>query len=39
MTASLVEQMVPDDLWELFEHVVPPAPERPQGGGRRRRGD
>ncbi|MGX7759525.1 IS5 family transposase [Streptomyces angustmyceticus] len=31
--------MTPDDLWELFERVVPPAPERPQGGGRRRHGD
>ncbi|MFJ2406621.1 IS5 family transposase [Streptomyces xanthochromogenes] len=31
--------MVPDGLWELFERVVPPAPERPQGGGRRRHGD
>ncbi|WP_418952831.1 IS5 family transposase [Streptomyces formicae] len=31
--------MAPDGLWELFERVVPPAPERPQGGGRRRHGD
>ncbi|MFF3243249.1 IS5 family transposase [Streptomyces sp. NPDC002870] len=31
--------MAPEDLWELFQRVVPPAPERPQGGGRRRRGD
>ncbi|WP_434096225.1 IS5 family transposase [Streptosporangium roseum] len=28
--------MVPDELWELFQRVVPPAPTRPQGGGRRR---
>lgn len=39
VTASLVERMAPDSLWELFERVVPPAPERPQGGGRRRCGD
>lgn len=28
--------MVPDELWELFQRVVPEAPSRPQGGGRRR---
>jgi transposase len=39
VTASLVERMAPDSLWELFERVVPSAPERPQGGGRRRCGD
>lgn len=39
MTAALVERLAPDDLWELFQRVVPPAPERPQGGGHRRRGD
>ncbi|GAA2068367.1 hypothetical protein GCM10009801_16540 [Streptomyces albiaxialis] len=27
--------MASDELWELFERMVPPAPERPQGGGRR----
>lgn len=36
---ALVERMAPEDLWELLQRVVPPAPERPQGGGRRRRGD
>ncbi|GAA3220708.1 hypothetical protein GCM10020256_26970 [Streptomyces thermocoprophilus] len=35
----MVERMVPDELWELFQRVVPPAPSRPQGGGRRRYGD
>lgn len=30
---------MPDELWELFERVVPAAPKRPQGGGRRRYGD
>ncbi|MDC2948804.1 IS5 family transposase [Streptomyces heilongjiangensis] len=35
----MVERLVPDELWELFERVVPPAPSRPQGGGRRRYGD
>ncbi|MEU6721001.1 IS5 family transposase [Nonomuraea sp. NPDC046802] len=28
--------MVPEKLWELFQQVVPPAPTRSQGGGRRR---
>ncbi|WP_437096967.1 IS5 family transposase [Streptomyces sp. enrichment culture] len=31
--------MVPGALWELFQRVVPAAPVRPQGGGRRRYGD
>ncbi|MEU2337697.1 transposase, partial [Streptomyces sp. NPDC013172] len=35
----MVERMVPDELWVLFQRVVPPAPSRPQGGGRRRYGD
>ena len=35
----IVERLVPDELWELFKRVVPAAPERPQGGGRRRYGD
>ncbi|MEF9908002.1 IS5 family transposase [Streptomyces sp. P9-A2] len=35
----MVERLVPDELWVLFERVVPPAPSRPQGGGRRRYGD
>lgn len=35
MSSELVERMVPDGLWELFQRVVPPAPVRPQGGGRR----
>ncbi|GAA1137949.1 hypothetical protein GCM10009579_60610 [Streptomyces javensis] len=39
MTAALVERMAPEDLWTLFQWVVPPAPVRPQGGGHRRRGD
>lgn len=30
---------MPDELWELFQRVVPEAPTRPQGGGRRRHGD
>ncbi|WP_391858420.1 hypothetical protein [Streptomyces silvisoli] len=36
---GIVERLVPDELWELFERVVPPVPTRPQGGGRRRYGD
>ncbi|MER5400896.1 IS5 family transposase [Streptomyces sp. NPDC002599] len=39
MTAALVERMAPEELWTLFQRVVPPAPVRPQGGGHRRRGD
>ncbi|MFF7173006.1 IS5 family transposase [Streptomyces pseudovenezuelae] len=35
----MVERLVPDELWELFQRVVPEAPSRPQGGGRRRHGD
>ncbi|MFC4508589.1 IS5/IS1182 family transposase, partial [Streptomyces vulcanius] len=30
---DIVERLVPDELWELFARVVPPAPTRPQGGG------
>ena len=30
----IVERLVPDELWELFQLVVPVAPTRPQGGGR-----
>ncbi|MGW3327584.1 IS5/IS1182 family transposase, partial [Streptomyces virginiae] len=36
---TIVERLVPDGLWELFQRVVPAAPTRPQGGGRRRYGD
>jgi transposase len=36
---GIVERLVLDELWELFRRVVPPAPSRPQGGGRRRYGD
>ncbi|GCB94425.1 transposase [Streptomyces noursei] len=35
----IVERLVPDELSDLFLRVVPPAPSRPQGGGRRRYGD
>jgi transposase len=34
-----MERLVPEELWELFQRVVPQAPTRPQGGGRRRYGD
>ncbi|MFD0852574.1 IS5/IS1182 family transposase, partial [Actinomadura adrarensis] len=27
----MVERLVPEELWELFKRVVPPAPTRPQG--------
>lgn len=36
---TIVERLVPDGLWELFQRVVPMAPTRPQGGGRRRYGN
>ncbi|GAA0277200.1 hypothetical protein GCM10009527_086980 [Actinomadura nitritigenes] len=36
---EMVERLVPEELWELFQRVVPPAPTRPQCGGRRRYGD
>ncbi|WP_078843956.1 transposase [Streptomyces albus] len=36
---GIVERLVPDELWELFQRVVPEVPSRPQGGGRRRDGD
>ncbi|MFI9389716.1 transposase [Streptomyces bauhiniae] len=36
---GIVERLIPDELWELFQRVVPEAPSRPQGGGRRRHGD
>ncbi|MFE9245116.1 IS5 family transposase [Nocardiopsis sp. NPDC006938] len=35
----MIERLVPDGLWELFQRVVPEASTRPQGGGRRRHGD
>jgi transposase len=38
--SSLVECLVPDDLWRLFRRVVPAVEiSRPQGGGRRRADD
>ncbi|WP_442815908.1 IS5 family transposase [Streptomyces sp. NBC_01205] len=37
--AGIVARLVPDELWALFQRVVPEAPLRPQGGGRRRHGD
>ena len=39
VVVSIVERLVPDELWELFQQVVPEPPARPQGGGRRRYGD
>ncbi|WP_412081005.1 IS5 family transposase [Streptomyces sp. MCL20-2] len=35
----MVERLVPDTLWGLFQRVVPAPPVRPQGGGRRCCGD
>ncbi|WP_413253337.1 transposase [Streptomyces violaceus] len=39
VVAGIVERLVPDELWELFQRAVPEPPPRPQGGGRRRHGD
>ncbi|MEY2233674.1 transposase [Streptomyces sp. BF23-19] len=36
---GIVERLVPDELGELLQRVVPEAPSRPQGGGRRQHGD
>lgn len=36
---GIIERLVPDESWELFQRVVPEAPSRPQGGGRQRHGD
>lgn len=36
---GIVERLVPDEWWDLFQRVVPEVPSRPQGGGRRRPGD
>jgi transposase len=36
---GIVELLVPDGLWKVFQPVVPEAPVRPQSGGRRRQGD
>src|SRR2546429_457976 len=33
---SAVEAYVPDQLWEITTPLIPPAPRRRQGGGRRR---
>ncbi len=33
---GIVERLVPDGLWEIFEEVAPEPPVREQGGGRRR---
>lgn len=39
MSGELVERLVPEALWGHFQSVAPPAPIRPQGGGRRRYGN
>ncbi|MFF7705721.1 IS5 family transposase [Streptomyces lydicus] len=35
----MVDRLVPDRLWRLFQLVAPEPPVRPQGGGRRRADD
>ncbi|MFE0439167.1 transposase [Streptomyces nigra] len=39
LVISIVERLVPDELRELFQRVVPEAPTLPQECGRRRHGD
>nr|WP_269785891.1 transposase [Streptomyces antimycoticus] len=39
VVGTIVERLVPDELRELLQRVVPEVPSRPQGGGRRRHGD
>ncbi|GAA5115247.1 transposase [Saccharopolyspora hordei] len=34
MVDALSQRLVPDELWELVEPLIPQAGERPQGGGR-----
>lgn len=36
---TLMERLVPDDLWDIFQRIVPEKPVRSQGGGRQRYGD
>jgi hypothetical protein len=31
---TFMQLLVPDELWELFQRVMPPTPVRPQGGER-----
>jgi len=38
MKADVIETLVPEVLWKLFQRVVPSAPVRPHGEGRRRYG-
>lgn len=30
--SNLVDKLVPDELWEIVEPLLPPAPHRPRGG-------
>ncbi|MBB3727388.1 transposase [Nonomuraea dietziae] len=36
---AFLDQLVPDESWELFQRVMPLPAKRPQGGGRRRADD
>lgn len=36
---TFADRLVPDELWELFQRVVPPSPTCPQGGGGRHADD
>ncbi len=39
MAERLGQELVPDGLWDIVEPLLPPQPERPQGGGTRFRDD
>ncbi|MEV5428225.1 transposase [Streptomyces sp. NPDC052701] len=39
VVVGIIERLVPDEPWEVFQRVVPEGPSRPRGGGRRRHGD
>ncbi|MEV0374307.1 transposase [Streptomyces sp. NPDC050636] len=39
VAAGIVGRLVPDELSVLYQRVVPEAPSRRQGGGKRRHGD
>ncbi len=36
MNDKVIDEWAPESLWEIAKPLIPPAPKRPQGGGRRR---
>ncbi len=39
MGEPIGQTLVPDGLWRIVEPLIPPQPQRPQGGGTRYRDD